>query len=71
MDVITKHRLVCAASLCLVDASGNAKGKTAAPGVGPAGPTTWSLEQEPRLTAEGVSWEVGQGKWKSNREEVG
>ena len=54
-----------------MDASGNAKGKPAAPGVGLAGPTTWNLEQEPRLTVEGVSWEVGQGKWKSNREEVG
>ena len=71
MDVITKRRVVCSASLCLADASGNAKGVQTAPGMGLAGPTTWSLEQEPRFTAEGVSLEVGQGRWNSNREEAG
>ncbi len=71
MDVITKHRSLCSASLRPVDAAGNAKGKHAASEVGLAGPKTWSLEQEPRFTAEGVSLEVGQSKWNSNREEAG
>ncbi len=71
MAVIIKRRLVCSASLCLADVSGNAKGVQKAPEVGLAGPTMWSLEQEPRFTAEGVSLEVGQGRWNSNREEAG
>jgi len=57
--------------MCSVDASGNAKGIPKAPRVALAGPTMWSLEQEPRFTAEGVSLEVGQGRWNSNREEAG
>jgi len=71
MAVITKRRLVCSASLCLADSSGNAKGVQTALGVGLAGPTTWSLEQEPRFTAEGVSLEVGPGRRNSNGEEAG
>ncbi len=71
MDVITKHRSVSSASLCSVSISGNAKEMHKVPRVGLAGPTPWSLEQEPRFTAEGVSLEVGQGRWNSNREEAG
>ncbi len=71
MDVITKHRSVPSASLCSVSIAGNAKVMQKVPWVGLAGPMPWSLEQEPRFTAEGVSWEMGQGKWKSNREEAG
>ena len=69
--MITKRRSVCSASLSSESIAGNARGMPKVPRLGPAGPTPWNLEQEPRLTAEGVSWEVGQGKWKSNREEVG
>ena len=69
--MIIKRRSVCSASLCSVDAAGNAKGKPAVSGVGLGGPTTWSLEQESRFTAEGVSLEVGQSKRNSNREEAG
>ncbi len=69
--MITKRRLVCAASLSSESIASNARGMRKVPRLGPAGPTPWSLEQEPRLTAEGVSWEMGQGTWKSNLEEVG
>ena len=71
MAVIVKRRSVCSALLCSMDASGNATGMPKVPQAGLAGPTTWSLEQEPRFTAEGVSLEVGQGRWNSNREEAG
>ncbi len=66
MAVIAKCRRVCSA-----DVSGNAEVIPKVPRVGPAGPTPWSLEQEPRFTAEGVSWELDQGRWNSNREEAG
>ena len=60
MAVIIKRRLVCSASLCLADVSGNANGVQKASEVGLAGPANWSLEQEPRFPAERVSLEVGQ-----------
>ena len=63
MVVITSCRL-----LPLTDVAGNAKGMPNAPRVRLVGPTTWSLEQEARFTAESISLEVGQVE--SNREEA-
>ena len=66
MVVILNRRSLCSASVCVADVAGNAKEMPRAPRVALVALATGRLEQESRFTAEGVSLEVGQGRWKTN-----